>query len=686
MGLESLFLALFNRSIAAGWLILAVIVLRPLLVKVPKRVRVWLWGLVGFRLAVPVSLQSVFSLIPSAQTVPENMLYEAAPAVGSGIERLDTAINSALQQAAMQQAQQLTSIDRTQALCIIAGVLWLLGIAVLLLYSVGSTLRLRHTLRYAVRLHTNIWQSEAVEIPFVFGLLHPRVYLPFSMEEETRYHVLAHEFAHIRRGDHIVKAVGWLLVCIYWFHPLVWVAYTLLCKDIELACDEHVLRTLDAEGKKAYSHALLEQSTEKEYFRPGMCPLAFSEGGIRGRIRNILRYKKPAVWSTVICIALCVIVAVCFLTDPVVDADPAKVVGPYDITGLRGDFLHSGDEAYAVGANAYGMPVFEDHRAAYSAFLQDYSRGIEEVRTAWKLDSINKRNYSVYKTYGWQTPCADEELNRQCYQVTLFFDLYENSFEKTAVKHTKPTLPSQMDTDLSDEIAQLPQVLSVFSPDPSLDSGSWPTEAAVQFIPTGAQCTDVSSIGEVTYIDYRYNGYRYLTAYHASGYVEMTITEADAWSPGGGMQYIVNSTAPGKVKQVYATNELLIQKFTGGEFLGMSIGLSYMPEDGSYYESIQLCGDRLTVMSSEGQMLYDGVNPVKSSYSHGALLSMLAEEQTGIPKEEIPAYKHADEMAVYSWYEYGSEQPAYSIWCFHGKPTWFAEREALRIYKLEPAW
>ena len=200
----------------------------------------------------------------------------------------------------------------------------------------------------------------------------------------------------------------------------------------------------------------------------------------------------------------------------------------------------------------------------------------------------------------------------------------------------------------------------------------------------GAVCTDVSAIGQVVYIDYRLNGFRYLVAYRQDGTVEATIAEDGVWSPGGVPLWIVNSTNPGKVKYTNGTVEYQVQRYTGGEFLGMGVALSYMPEDGSYYASIELCGDRLTVVSSEGELLYDGTKPEQTRYTHGALLSMLAEEWTDVPEEEIPVYTSATEMCVYSWHEEGKDHPGYSIWCFHGRPTWFAEGEAMRIYKLIP--
>ncbi len=686
MNIETVFLVPLNRSIAAGWLILAVLLLRFLLKKAPKKVRVWLWGLVGVKLVMPVSIKSIFSLIPSAETVTQEFLYEPAAGFQSGVESVDAVLAPVLQ--AGLTPDHVTSANPAQILCAIAGILWLIGIGVLLLYSVVSYTALRIRLRYAVHLRADIWKYEAGTTPFVLGVLRPRIYLPFSMQESALDHVLAHEYAHIRRGDPVIRLVGWMISCLYWFHPLVWVAYILLCRDIELACDEHVLQTLDEDGRKAYSHALLEQSVGIKRVRPAACPLSFGERDIGRRIRNILQYKKPELWTVVVCAVLCIVVAVCFLTDPYMASDPAKVVGPYDISGLGGDFLQSGNEAYAVGANAYGMPVFEDHRAAYSAFLSEYAAGIEEIRITWELKPISRKNYADYKVYGWQTLCTDEELNRQCHQVTLFFDLYENSFDKTVRTNASPTLPAEMDTDLTQEVSQAQQVLATFPVKNINEMQVYPAQKARQFLPEGAVCTEVSVSGTVLYMDYRYNGYRYIVMYHTDGVVDAVISPVGTWSPEDVPVWYVSSEAPGKVELSYSSEGVYqtmnhILRYTGGEFLGMGIALSYMPEDGSYYEQIILSGDRLTVVSSEGKILYDGTGPTESHYAHSSLLKRLDDWWAGVPEEAIPAYTDSEDMAVYSWYA-EEERPVYSIWCFHGVPTWFAEGEMDRVYTLEP--
>ncbi len=686
MNIETIFLLPLNRSIAAGWMILAVIILRFLLKNAPKNIRVWLWAMVGVRLVTPFSIKSVFSLIPSAETVPENFLYDASPAIQSGIESIDGALTPSMQ--TIFSPQPMTSANPAQILCAIAGFLWLIGIGVLLLYSVVSYTALRVRLRYAVHLRANIWQCEAGTTPFVLGVLRPRIYLPFSLQESALDHVLAHEFAHIRRGDPMIKLVGWMIACFYWFHPLVWVAYILLCRDIELACDEHVLQTLDEAGKKAYSHALLDQSVDRKYARLAACPFSFGERDVGRRIRNILQYKKPALWLVLVCVVLCLVVAVCFLTDPDMMSDPSKVVGPYDISGLGGDFLQSGNEAYAVGANAYGMPVFEDHRTAYSAFLSEYAAGIEEIRITWGLKPLSRRNYADYKVYGWQTLCTDEELTRQCHQVTLFFDLYENSFDKTVRANVPPTLPSEMDTDLTQELAQAQQVLATFPVKNTKEMQVYSAQKAQRFLPEGAVCSEVSASGAVLYIDYQHNGYRYIVMYHTDGVVEEVISPIGVWSPGDVPVWYVSSEAPGKVELSYSSEGVFqtmnhILRYTGGEFLGMGMALSYMPKDGSYYEQIILSGDRLTVISSEGKTLYDGTGPAESHYTHSSLLKRLDDWWAGVPEEAIPAYTDSSDMAVYSWYA-EEEWPIYSIWCFHGVPTWFAEGEMDRVYTLEP--
>ena len=315
--MAEIFQKALNMSIAAGWLILAVIALRLLLRRAPKRFRLLLWAVVGLRLALPWSIESALSLIPSAQTLPEGIMLERAPVLDTGISALNGAINPGFTAAFTPELG--VSANPLQVLLPIAAALWMLGAAAMLLWALVSWLRLRKRVREAVRLEENVYECE-IASPFVLGLFRPRIYLPFSLENGERELVLAHECAHITAGDHIIKPLGWLLLAAHWYNPLVWLAYALFCRDIELACDERVVRGLSLSDRADYSQALLDLSRPRGGVRA--CPLAFGESSVKGRVKSVLCYKKPAFWLVLLAVVVCVGAAVCFLTDPKEEAEP----------------------------------------------------------------------------------------------------------------------------------------------------------------------------------------------------------------------------------------------------------------------------------------------------------------------------------------------------------------------------
>lgn len=315
--MAEIFQKALNMSIAAGWLILAVIALRLLLRRAPKRFRLLLWAVVGLRLALPWSIESALSLIPSAQTLPEGIMLERTPVLDTGISALNGAINPGFTAAFTPELG--VSANPLQVLLPIAAALWMLGAAAMLLWALVSWLRLRKRVREAVRLEENVYECE-IASPFVLGLFRPRICLPFSLENGERELVLAHERAHITAGDHIIKPLGWLLLAAHWYNPLVWLAYALFCRDIELACDERVVHGLSLSDRADYSQALLDLSRPRGGVRA--CPLAFGESSVKGRVKSVLSYKKPAFWLVLLAVVVCVGAAVCFLTDPKEEAEP----------------------------------------------------------------------------------------------------------------------------------------------------------------------------------------------------------------------------------------------------------------------------------------------------------------------------------------------------------------------------
>lgn len=374
--MEMIFLNVFNRSLAAGWLILAVIVVRLLLKKAPRRLSCVLWAVVAVRLLCPFFPVSSFSLIPSGETISAEVVrFAPAPAIDSGIPALNEALNPMIGERFAPAPG--TSVNPLYIWTAIAGIVWLVGVAVMVGYALLSSLRMRSVVREAVplgmcgelyetgeagmcgesyetgeveacgesyeagevgtcaephgarplktgaALPDNVWLCDAVRSPFILGIVRPKIYLPSGITREQMLCILAHEQAHVERLDHCLKPFGWLLLSVYWFHPLVWIAYMLFCRDLELACDEKVVRGMDLNGRKAYSHALLACSLQRKMIFS--YPLAFGEIGVRERVKGILHYRKPAGWIATVAVLACAAVAVCFLTDPKEKADDSKI-------------------------------------------------------------------------------------------------------------------------------------------------------------------------------------------------------------------------------------------------------------------------------------------------------------------------------------------------------------------------
>lgn len=311
--MSGIFLKLLNLSISASWLVLVVLALRLVLKRAPKWVNVLLWGMVALRLMLPFSIESALSLIPSAETLsPEVVRFDPAPTITSGVELIDNAVNPALSESFA--AAPLASVNPLYVWTYLAGWVWLIGLAAMLAYALVSYLRLRRRVSASIPLWENIYVCDEVPSPFILGIVHPRIYLPSALDEAQRGSVLSHERAHLARHDHWWKPLGFALLAVYWFNPLLWLAYTLLCRDIELACDERVLRGMDAGQVKDYSSALLACSVPRRML--AACPIAFGEVGVGARVKNALRYKKPAFWVVAVSVVVCTVVAVCFLTNP----------------------------------------------------------------------------------------------------------------------------------------------------------------------------------------------------------------------------------------------------------------------------------------------------------------------------------------------------------------------------------
>lgn len=338
------FLKLFNMSITASWAIAAVIILRFLLRRAPKWLRCVLWTIVAIRLVCPFSFESMFSLIPSAEPIsPTAVQHAAEPVIDTGIPAINNTLNPMTGDSAVPTPQDRVRL--LQSWTSVGSIVWVIGLTVLLGYALFSFLRIRRKVEESIRLYDNVYICDAVKSPFILGLIRPRIYLPSDTEDTQLDYVLAHERAHLKRKDHWWKPLGYILAAVYWFNPLVWTAYILLCRDIELACDEKAVRTLNMDGRKAYSEALVACSIKRRMIMA--CPLAFGEVGVKERVRTVLNYRKPAFWLILAAVAVCAAAALCFLTNPKKSDSLAEMIdsGKDELTEQIGTLI---SEAEAV--------------------------------------------------------------------------------------------------------------------------------------------------------------------------------------------------------------------------------------------------------------------------------------------------------------------------------------------------
>lgn len=288
--MENTFLTVFNMSLTASYIFLVVLLVRLLLKRAPRRYSYYLWGVMLFRLVCPFSFESVLSLLPSARpVVPADIVYQVQPQIHTGIRVLDNAVNASL-----PAATPAVSMNPMQVVLVIAAVIWVVGVAGMLLYAVISIWMLKCRILGASPLGDNLYELEGLETPFVFGIFRPKTYLPAGLTEEEQRYVLLHEEAHLRRGDHLIKPLAFLVLCVHWFNPCCWAAFFLMGNDMELSCDEYVLEKLDGEGRKVYASCLLSFATGRRILNGS--PLAFGEGGAAQRIKSALKYREPAVW------------------------------------------------------------------------------------------------------------------------------------------------------------------------------------------------------------------------------------------------------------------------------------------------------------------------------------------------------------------------------------------------------
>lgn len=400
--MSELFVKMLNMSISASWIVLVVILIHVVLKKTPRFILCALWTFVGIRLVVPVSFKSVFSLIPKKTIISENIL-DPLPSTSSDIVQNATTIirnDYNLTNTGTAVSDFPNEFDIWRALLSAASWIWVVGIAVLLLYAFFSWLNLKKKVAESVLVEDKVYMCDGIDTPFILGVFFPKIYLPSSISEKDSEYVIAHEKAHLKRFDHLWKPLGFLLLALYWFNPLMWVAYILLSRDIELACDEKVISKIPEVGKKEYSEALLNCSTGRRFI--AACPLAFGEVGVKKRIISVLNYRKPAFWITAVAILLSVVLAVCFLTDP--KGDSPEVVGSnYSVELVLfgsednvSDYCITGDLVlYSVGETVEKLGQLEKSSVKTSDINEDFK--LDRITDSYSLIYGNVY-YVVFKT------------------------------------------------------------------------------------------------------------------------------------------------------------------------------------------------------------------------------------------------------------------------------------------------
>ncbi len=309
--MNHIFIELLNNALITSALIVAVILVRLCIKKAPRWISCALWGLVAVKLIIPFHIESILSLVPNSEPIPVNIEYQAVPQITSSVPTVNQVINPVL--ADNFAANVAYSVNPMQIVISVASMVWIGGVALLCLYALVSYILLRKRVAVSQKICDRVYSCDEVQSPFILGVISPKIYLPSGMDGDVTDCVLEHERAHLKRGDHIWKPLGFLILAVYWFQPLCWIAYILLCKDIELACDEKVTKDKDRKWKAEYCQALLECHVKQKMITA--CPVAFGEVSVKDRVKNVLNYKKPALFITVAALVLGVIIAICFMTD-----------------------------------------------------------------------------------------------------------------------------------------------------------------------------------------------------------------------------------------------------------------------------------------------------------------------------------------------------------------------------------
>ena len=308
----NLFFEVLNLSYTASWIVIAVILIRVVFTKAPKWAKCFLWSILGFKLLFPfVDIKSAFSIIPTSKLLGVNELSNI-PYIETGVKMVDAEVYNYI--ADNIDNSVVNDYVASENLLVVLAIIWLVGIAVMLVYAGVSYIKLNIRVVSSVRCKENIYTCDNIDTPFVLGIVKPKIYLPAGLTEIQIESVVKHEKAHIKRCDQLWKPLGFMLLCVHWFNPLMWGAFALLCRDVELACDEKVIKEMSLEDKKIYTETLLDCSMHRRLVMA--CPLAFGEIGVKQRVKSIVNYKKPTFWIVIITVVAILVSSVCLITNP----------------------------------------------------------------------------------------------------------------------------------------------------------------------------------------------------------------------------------------------------------------------------------------------------------------------------------------------------------------------------------
>ena len=446
--MEGVFIKLLNLSIQASILIVVVLLLRFILNKSPKWMKCLLWALVAIRLVCPFSIESIFSLAPDAEVVNMDN-YVGMPNIQSEAAGADRSVN---EYAEIHDNEAVTAEKKNTNPFHILSIIWSVGIVILAVYALGSCLKIWRRVKLSIRTTENIYICDRIDSPFIFGIIKPRIYLPSGISEEQKESVIAHEQAHIKRLDHFWKPFGFCLLTVYWFNPLCWLAYILLCRDIELACDEKVIKNMDVTQKKIYSQVLLSFSESQKQILA--CPLAFGEVGVKERIRSILNYKKPAFWIIAVAIVSMIVTSVLFLTSP-----KKKT---YEIT-------------FHIPAGCENQLVFSDEEISSLKKNISFSVGRDIGDTEIQLKGVEGKEEGAYDEPVYVTPgmSAKMQVERGAWYRVGIYASNDTSGEKTvhvSVKNVEVRIAANKETTAENEPLQ--DMIEVSAPTIDLSSST----------------------------------------------------------------------------------------------------------------------------------------------------------------------------------------------------------------------